>query len=198
MLFRSRDMTAVDDLAYLYMDLLDTLDLRDVTLVGVQLGGWIALEMAVKSTQRLSKLVLANSVGVKHGDRECRDIADIYAVTDKTLAGLVYADPARMAVDTKTLPESELVAMARSRESTGRYAWSPYMHNPKLKGRLHRIKIPTLALWGADDRVVTADYGRGLAAAISGARFESIEAAGQFAHLEQPDAFARAAGAFAG
>jgi pimeloyl-ACP methyl ester carboxylesterase len=81
--------------------------------------------------------------------------------------------------------------MARSREATGRYAWTPYMHNPKLKQRLHRVHIPTLVLWGEADRVVTPDYGRELAAAIPGAHFDTIAGAGHFPHLEQPDAFAR-------
>jgi pimeloyl-ACP methyl ester carboxylesterase len=187
----SRELTAVDDLAYLYLDLLEALDLRDVTIVGVSLGGWIAAEMAVKSTERISALVLANAVGIKPGDRETRDIADIYAITDKQLAELVWADPARMARNPKTLPESDLIAMARSRESTGRYAWSPYMHDPKLKGRLHRIRIPTLVLWGTADRVTKSEYGRAYASAIPNARFESIEGAGHFPHLEQPEAFAR-------
>ena len=187
-----RELTTVDDLAYLYLDLLDTLNLRDVIVVGTSLGGWIAAEMAVKSTMRMSALVLANAVGIKPGDRETRDIADIYAVTDKQLAELVWADPARMAPNPKTLPEGDLIAMARSRESTGRYAWSPYMHDPKLKGRLHRIRIPTLVLWGQADRVATAEYGRSYAAAIPEARFETIEGAGHFPHLEQPQAFARA------
>ncbi len=191
-----RELTTIDDLAYLYLDLLDALDLRDVVIVGVSLGGWIAAEMAVKSTERISALVLANAVGIKPGDRETRDIADIYAVTDKQLAELVWADPARMAANPKTLPESDLIAMARSRESTGRYAWSPYMHDPKLKGRLHRIRIPTLVLWGAADRVAKTEYGRSYAAAIPGARFETIEGAGHFPHLEQPDAFARAVAGF--
>lgn len=187
-----RELTTVDDLAYLYLDLLDALDLRDVTVVGVSLGGWIAAEMAAKSTERMSALVLANAVGIKAGDRETRDIADIYAVTDKQLAELVWADPARMAPNPKTLPESDLIAMARSRESTGRYAWSPYMHDPKLKGRLHRVRIPTLVLWGAADRVTSVEYGRAYAAAIPGAKFETIESAGHFPHLEQPQAFVRA------
>jgi pimeloyl-ACP methyl ester carboxylesterase len=89
------------------------------------------------------------------------------------------------------LPESELVLMARSRESTGRYAWTPYMHDPKLKGRLHRINVPTLVLWGTADRVVGPDYGRAYAAAIPGAQFAIIEGAGHFPHLEQPAAFAK-------
>jgi pimeloyl-ACP methyl ester carboxylesterase len=184
-------LTTVDDLAYLYLDLMEAMKLRDAIVVGASLGGWIAAEMAVKTTERMSHLVLVNPVGVKAGDRETRDIADIYAITDKQLAELVYADPQAMARNTKTLPESELVLMARSRESTGRYAWSPYMHDPKLKGRLHRIRIPTLVLWGAADRVTRPDYGRSFAAAIPGARFDTIDGAGHFPHLEQPEALVR-------
>ncbi len=187
-----RELSTVDDLAYLYLDLMDELDLRDVVLVGASLGGWIAAEMAVKSCARISALVLADAVGIKAGDREHRDIADIYAITDKQLGEMVYADPAKMMPNLKAMPESDLVAMARSRESTGRYAWSPYMHNPKLKGRLHRIRVPALVLWGAADRVVTPEYGRAYAAALPIARFETIEGAGHFPHLEQPVAFARA------
>jgi pimeloyl-ACP methyl ester carboxylesterase len=187
-----RELTTVDDLAYLYLDLLDTLDIKDVVVVGAQLGGFIAAEMVVKSCERISALVLADAVGIKAGDREARDIADIYAITDTQLAELVYADPAKMMQNPKTLPESDLIAMARSRESTGRYAWSPYMHDPKLKGRLHRIRVPSLVLWGAADRVVTPDYGRAFAAALPIARFETIAGAGHFPHLEQPVAFARA------
>jgi pimeloyl-ACP methyl ester carboxylesterase len=183
-------LTTVDDLAYLYLDLLDALDLRDVVLVGASLGGWIAAEMAVKTTERISQLVLIDSVGIKVGDREARDIADIYAITDRQLAEIAYADPQKMARDTKSLPEQELTLIARSRESTGRYAWSPYMHNPKLKARLHRIGIPALVLWGEADRIVAPEYGRSFAAALPNARFAVIESAGHFPHLEQPNAVA--------
>jgi pimeloyl-ACP methyl ester carboxylesterase len=186
-----RDLTTVDDLAYLYLDLMERLDLDGAVVVGVSLGGWIAAEMAIKSTARMSALILADAVGIKAGGRDTRDIADIYAITDKQLAELVYAEPQRMAANPKLLSESELVLMARSRESTGRYAWTPYMHDPKLLGRLHRVHVPTLVLWGAADRVVTPSYGRAYAAAIEGAQFATIEGAGHFPHLEQPEAFAR-------
>ena len=179
-------LTTIDDLAYLYLDLMDAMDLRDCAVVGLSIGGWIAAEMAVKSTARMSRLVLVDSVGIKPGARDSRDIADIYALTNKQLDELVYADPKAMARDTKTLPESELVLIARSRESTGRYAWNPFMHDPKLMGRLHRVRIPTLVLWGDADRVVKPEYGRAFAAAIPGARFETISGAGHFPHLEQP------------
>jgi len=64
------------------------------------------------------------------------------------------------------------------------------MHNPKLKSRLHRIRIPTLLLWGEADRIVKPEYGRAFAAEIPGAQFALIENAGHFPHLEQPNAVA--------
>ena len=188
---------SIDDLVYFYLDLLDELDLRDVTLVGVSLGGWIAAEMAVRSTQRIGRLVLANPVGIKVGGRDSRDIADIFAIPEADFNTLAYADPAIAARDYKAMPDSAVRAVARNREATARYAWSPYMHNPKLKGRLHRIRIPTLLLWGTEDRILSESYGRAYCAAIPGARFELVARAGHFPHIEQPDEFARKTLAFA-
>ena len=62
------------------------------------------------------------------------------------------------------------------------------MHDPTLLGRLGHIGAPTLVIWGASDRIFTPAYGRAMAAAIPGARFELVAAAGHLPHLEQPDA----------
>jgi pimeloyl-ACP methyl ester carboxylesterase len=190
-------MNSIDDLAYLYLDLLDALDVEDAVLVGASLGGWIAAEMAVKSTARIARLILANPVGIKVGSRETRDIADIYSLLDKDIAQLAYADPRLGTPDRANLSDDDYLFMARSREATARYGWSPYLHDPKLKGRLHRIRIPTLVLWGTADRIASEDYGRAYAAAIPGARFTPIEGAGHFPHREQPERFAQAVLAFA-
>ena len=173
-------MRTVDDLSYFYMDLLDQLDLRDLTVVGVSLGAWIAAEIAVKSTARMSRLVMANAVGVKVGDRETRDIADIFAITDKDYLELTYCDPSVGQRDYKALPDAEVLAAARAREATARFAWNPYFHNPRLKSRLHRIGIATLFLWGSHDRMLSEDYGRAYCAMIPGARFQTIDRAGHF------------------
>jgi len=180
----------VDDLAYFYLDLLEQLDLRQIIVVGVSFGGWIAAEIAIKSGERLSHLVLANAIGIKVGDRETRDIVDIYAIPESEYVQLAYFNPEVGTHDYKTMPDAQVLAAARNREATARYAWSPYMHDPKLRGRLYRIDIPTLVLWGASDRIVSESYGRAYCAAITGARFELIERAGHFPHLEQPEIFA--------
>jgi pimeloyl-ACP methyl ester carboxylesterase len=192
-----KGMRTIDDLSYFYLDMLDQLDLRDLLVVGVSLGGWIAAEIAVKSTARLAKLVMANAVGVKVGDRETRDIVDVFALTEKEFLDIAYCDPARGSRDYNALPDAEVLAAARAREATARFAWNPYFHNPRLKDRLHRIRVPTLFLWGARDRMVSAAYGRAYCALIPGARFETIERAGHFPDHEQPQTFAEKVLAFA-
>jgi pimeloyl-ACP methyl ester carboxylesterase len=187
-----------EDLVIHYADLLDELGLERVHLAGYSLGGWIAAEIAIKSTARISHLVLANPIGIKVGGREQRDIADIFAISEDDFLKIAYCDPAAGKRDYKTMPDAEVRAAARNREATARYAWSPYMHDPKLKGRLHRIRIPTLFLWGTHDRVLSEDYGRAYCAAVPGARFEPIERAGHFPHIEQPNAFADKVFAFIG
>lgn len=194
----AKGMSTVDDLAYFYLDLLDALDLQDTVVVGNSFGAWIAAEIAIKSTERLSHLVLSDALGIKVGDRETRDIPDIFALTDSQVAELAYAEPNFAKVDYTKLPEAEVKIAARNREAIARFGWSPYMHDPKLKGRLHRIHIPTLVLWGDKDRIVSPEYGRAYSAEIPGARFEIIENAGHFPHLEQPDAFARRVQSFIG
>jgi pimeloyl-ACP methyl ester carboxylesterase len=190
------DFGTIDDLAYFYLDLLEELDLRDVALVGVSFGGWIAAEVAIKSTARISHLALANPLGIKVGDRETRDIVDIFAITDEQFDQLAYCDPKIARRDYKSMPEDQVRLVARNREALARFGWSPYMHDPKLKSRLRRIDVPTLILWGEHDRIVSEPYGRAYAAAIPGARFEPMALAGHFPHLEQPAEFARHVAAF--
>ena len=186
-----RAMTTVDDLAYFYLDLMEAMDLREVVLAGVSFGGWIAAEIAIKSTERLSHLVLADAVGIKLGGREERDIVDIFTTRQSEVDQLAYHDPKIGAVDHATISDEDAHILFRNREATALFAWSPYMYDPKLAGRLHRIRVPTLVLWGASDRIALPDYGRAYSKLIAGAQFELIEDAGHYPHIERPDLFTR-------
>jgi pimeloyl-ACP methyl ester carboxylesterase len=189
-------MRGVGDLAYLYLDLLDRLALDDVILVGSSFGGWLALEIAVRSTARLGRLVLIDSVGVKFGARDVADIADIYALSADEAVRRTFADPAK-APDYATFDDGAVEAVARDREAAVRYGWRPYMHNPSLTHWLHRVKIPTQVLWGDKDRIVVPAYGDRLAQAIPGARFATIADAGHYPPVEQPEKVAAAIEIFA-
>jgi len=176
----------IDDLAYFYLDLLDERDLREVVLIGCGFGGWIAAEIAVKSCAHLSHLVLIDAVGIKTEDR----IADIFALTAAELREASYHEPEKAPPALGQLSDAELTIAFRDRETLARFGWSPYMHDPKVLGRLHRIQVPSLVLWGTQDRIVSPDYGRAYAAAIPNARFAVVDDAGHFPEIERPDAVA--------
>jgi pimeloyl-ACP methyl ester carboxylesterase len=188
---------SVNDIATLYLDLLDRLDLTDATLVGASFGGWVALELAVRSTARVARLVLIDSLGLKFGGREERDIADIYALPADEVVRRQFADPAHAVPDYSALDDNELMAVARDREATAFYGWKPYMHDPALAHWLHRIARPALVLWGDKDGVVAPSYGERLAAALPNARFELVAGAAHHPQIEQPDRVAAAIERFA-
>jgi pimeloyl-ACP methyl ester carboxylesterase len=179
------NFSSVQDLAYLYLDLIEQLKLENVVLAGASFGGWIAAEMAVKSCQRLAALALLAPVGIKTGGRSVRDVIDTFGVPDKEWQERAFADPS-FRFELKALDDIELFIRVRAKEALARYAWSPYMHNPKLKSRLHRVACPTLVVGGGKDRILRSGYPRDFADAIPGARYEDIAGAGHFPHIEQP------------
>jgi len=180
-------VTTVDDVSYIYLDFLAHLKLKNVLLVGVSLGAWIAAEMATKCTHRLGGLVLADSLGAKFGDRCTREIADLFSVPQYRLGELFYYDRHRKEYSKQT--DGALERLARNHETFALLGWSPTLHNPKLRRRLSLIDVPTLVLWGAEDIVVSPDYGRKFAAEIPGSRFELIDEAGHYVHEDQTDKF---------
>jgi pimeloyl-ACP methyl ester carboxylesterase len=188
---------SVHDIAYLCLDLAERLDLRETLLVGHSFGGWIALEMAVRSEARLARLVLIDSLGLKFSGREERDIADIYALPAEEVLRRSFVEPARAVPDYSKLEGAEVLAIARDREATALYGWKPFMHDPALGHWLHRITRPALVLWGDEDGVVAPSYGRKLAAALPAARFERVPGAAHYPQVEQPDAVATAIERFA-
>jgi pimeloyl-ACP methyl ester carboxylesterase len=182
-----REFRTVDDLAYFYLTLADRLDLRNAVLAGVSFGGWIAAEIAIRSTARFSHLVLVDAYGIKVGDRETRDIADLFAISQDEITRLAFHAAGNRIRDYSQMPERDLIAIARSREAFAYFGWKPYLHNPGLRRWLRRIDIPALVLWGESDGIVSTEYGRAYAAEIPGSRFTVISEAGHYPHIEQPE-----------
>ena len=182
---------AVDDIAYIHLELLDRIGLDQVDVIGCSIGGWVAAELATKIPKAVRRLVLVGPVGVKTGPVDRLDVPDIFALPQSTLEKLLFHDPERMRMDPARLTDEQLAVSVRNRETLALLAWEPYMHNPKLPYRLHRVTAPTLFLRGESDGLVSAAYLAAYARLLPNARTETIAAAGHAPHIEQPDAFAR-------
>jgi pimeloyl-ACP methyl ester carboxylesterase len=191
---RPDGLASMAGLAALYRVLLDRLGLDDVTVIGNSIGAWIAAELALLGSARISSLVLADAVGI---EVEGHPVADIFPLSMDELARLSYHDPAAFRIDPDAMTEAQRAGLAANRAALAVYGGTR-MADPALRGRLAAIAVPTLVVWGESDRIADPGYGRALAAAIPGARFRLLPGTGHLPQLETPRELLRAVRDFAG
>ena len=188
------------DLARFYLWILQELGLPRATLAGHFIGGWLAAEIAVMSPQLAERLILVDAAGVRPREGE---ITDIFLHGGEGTRRLSFFDVKQVAdyellFGRKSTPE-EREAQVINREATTRYCWKPYMHDPSLPALLERLRaLPTLIVWGREDRIVPVEAGELYRRAIAGARLEVIDCCGHFPHLEKPAEFMRVVAPFLG
>jgi pimeloyl-ACP methyl ester carboxylesterase len=186
-------ISTVDDLSYAYLDLIEALDLRDITVVGSSLGGWLAVELATKGSDRIERLVLDNPLGLRfQGKATDREFPDVFQYLPSEWTRFFLAGAPSDDRNWAETPEDVTLRAARNREAFVKLGWSRYLHNPKLKGRLHRVKVPTLVLWGDQDGLASRPYAESYTAALPNAQLKVIPGAGHFAFHDKPDAVASA------
>jgi pimeloyl-ACP methyl ester carboxylesterase len=176
----------VADLAYFHLDLLKALGLDRVHLMGTSLGGWVAAEMAARNTARLTSLTLVGAVGITAGGEP---IPDIFRMPVEENLRRFYADPERAARRVAELARGDMSIAAKNCATVMRLAYRPRFHNPGLAKWLHRIDVPTLLLWGAEDGLVPPAFGEAYRALIPGSRLVVLQHAGHAPFDEQKDAF---------
>jgi pimeloyl-ACP methyl ester carboxylesterase len=179
---RPGGLNSIAGLARLYVSLLDGLGLDDVTVVGNSIGGWIAAEMALAGSPRVTSVVLVDACGIEVPGHP---VADFFALTLDQVAELSYHDPGPFRIDPAAMSAGQRAAMAGNREALAVYGGTA-MTDPGLRDRLGRIAVPALVLWGDSDRIVDPDYGRAYAAAIPGAEFRLLPATGHVPQIETP------------
>ncbi len=176
-------MDDVSDLAYHYMDFLEVLNLTGVHLLGHSLGGWIALEMAVRSQERIADLTLLAPAGIHV---KGKPKADIFMIDPDEQARLAYADAqlGEKAAEQANQEKYEDIAIT-DRIASARFGWNPRFYNPRLERWLHRISKPTLIVWGDSDRIFDPEHGKILQSLVPGARLEMLAHCGHLPHVER-------------
>jgi pimeloyl-ACP methyl ester carboxylesterase len=180
---RPDNLNSVTGLAALYIGLLDDLGLEDVTVIGNSVGGWIAAEMTLLGSPRITGLVLLDAVGIHVPGCPVADVSDLSVPEIQELS---FHDPTPFRVDPATIPDAQKAVMAANAAALAIYAGSPAMADPTLLDRLGGITIPTLVLWGDSDQIVEPAYGQAYAAAIPRAHFQVLPATGHMPQMETP------------
>jgi pimeloyl-ACP methyl ester carboxylesterase len=180
---RPEPLHTVAGLAALYAALLDQLQLDDVTVVGNSIGGWIAAEMALLESPRVSGIILIDAVGIQVPGHP---VADFFSLSLDQVFQLSYHDPGPFRIDPATLPPAAQAIAAGNRAALATYAGTS-MSDPTLTDRLSALQLPVLVLWGDSDQIADPDYGRAYAAAIPTARFQLLTGTGHMPQIETPD-----------
>jgi pimeloyl-ACP methyl ester carboxylesterase len=179
---RPDGLREIAGLARLYATFLDDLALADVTVIGNSIGGWIAAELALLGPPSVTRLVLIDAVGL---DVPGHPVTNLTGMAVPEIMQLSFHDPSPFLRDPATLSGDERATLAANQAALAVYA--PKMADPSLASRLNELRLPTLVLWGAEDGIVDAEYGRAYAAAIDGAQFELLPDTGHMPQLESPD-----------
>ena len=177
----------VDTVVY-HNDLLDALGLDSVVLMGHELGGMFAAELAALSPHRVEKLVLIDAYGLW---MEEHPVPDYFATPRRTLPSLMWHDHevrGRPGVQPSDARPGDLdPPHAGRRPRAGRFLWQ--FPDRGLNKRIHRIQSPTLVVWGESDGQIPPEYGPAFNALIPGSQLVTIAEAGNLPQLEQVDAF---------
>lgn len=182
------------DLTIYLQDLLDALGLARVHLLGHDLGGMAAAELAAACDRRVGALVLVAPLGLWADDDP---VLDFFATPREDLLPLAWHDPASEAARAWLTPAEDEEAQQRARLDLARnlamatrFLWP--IPDRGLTRRIHRVTAPTLLVWGASDRVIPPSYGTRWNQALPNGRLAVVQKAGHHPMLEQPEAFCEA------
>jgi pimeloyl-ACP methyl ester carboxylesterase/quercetin dioxygenase-like cupin family protein len=184
---RPDNLDGIGGLAKLYVQLIEELGATGVTVVGNSIGGWVAAEIALLNSPRISHVVLVDAAGLRI---EAHPAPDFFSLSLDQVTDLSYFNPDRFRIDLDKVPAPQKAIIAANRATMARYGGNP-MDDPSLLGRMPAAAVPVLVIWGAADRMIPIEQGEAYAAAIPGAEFRVISDAGHLPQLETPDKLLR-------
>lgn len=186
---------------------MNALCLDQICLSGNSQGAWVAARYALEHPERVRKLLLvasatiANAMNLDVPDTEGMRALRSYNGTREsmrvTLEALIWD---------KSLITDELVDLRNAAanrpgaaESRGRFAAGSahFTGDPNLRlnfemvHTLPRLKIPTMFIWGAEDRFAPPELGRELEKLLPSVPFKYIPKGGHQVQNDQPAAFAK-------
>ena len=177
----------IHDVAYFYLDFLAALKLEKTAIVGSSMGGWMAMEMAVRNTSRIASLVLVSPAGVR---AEGAAPADIFLLSPEDMIRKLFHDQKYAAERLAAPLTPEAIDLAlKNRHTTARLAWEPRLHDPMLPKWLHRIDVPVTIVWGEHDRILPVGFAPEIKKLIRNSKLAVLPDCGHLPHAEKPDQF---------
>ena len=184
------------------VDLLDTLDIAQADLVGNSFGGALALALAIRHPQRVRRLVLMGSVGVRFPITPGLDAVWGYTPSFENMRGImdVFAHDRRLVNDELAKLRYEASIRPGFQESFGamfpapRQRWVDALASPEAA--IRALPHSTLVIHGRDDQVIPMSTSLTLAQWIPDAQLHLFGRCGHWTQIEHTERFVRLVGDF--
>ncbi|HKV54093.1 MAG TPA: alpha/beta hydrolase [Candidatus Binataceae bacterium] len=189
---RAEWISNIRDMAGFYARYLTEQNLAPVDAIGFSLGGWIAAEMAANNPGLFRKLVLVAPMGIRPREGAILDFFQLMA--PKHLYATVFDPDATPEFDELYGGQgpAQFERWEEARAQSARLAWVPFMHNPSLPHLLGvAANLPTLLLWGKEDKVVPLSAADEFKRVMKAARLVVFEKCGHRPEVEKSADFLR-------
>ena len=173
----------IHDVAYYYLDFMAALNLQKVIVLGSSLGGWIAMEIAVRDQSRMQRIILSNAAGLSLPDVA---MGDVFLWGDEQkIRNMIFDQALQEKVLSMPISDEQAEINNKNFFTTAKLSWEPRFCDPDLEKWLHRITLPTLIVWGDQDKLFPPAYGENLQQKIPHASYVVIDECGHLPHVEK-------------
>jgi pimeloyl-ACP methyl ester carboxylesterase len=203
--FGKSDKPLLDYSVQTYVDFLNEflrqLKVERVSLVGESLGGWIAALYVAEigggaHLVPVEKLVLVDAAGLKQ-DQPIPDLNPSSLAAMRGVLEAVFYDTSWVNEDALRKIFTDKLAVKDS-YTVRSFLGNPTREKERLDERLASIKVPTLVVWGKQDKLLPIASGERYAAGIAGAKMVSFDKCGHVPAVEKTEEFLAAVMPFLG
>ena len=174
------------------LDLIEAAGLSGADLAAASVAGMLVADAVALAPGLARRLELSGSFGLYDNDDPT---ANVFATTSDEATQLqtnqpdLYAAAFEPPEDPEESAEFQLL-LYRASEAAARILW-PF-GDRGLVHRLHRIRVPVLLLWGAEDLIVQPSYAKRFASGLAGpVETHAVPGAGHQVWIDAPTAAAQ-------
>jgi len=189
------DGATMDDYAGDVLELMDHLDIPKAAILGLSMGGYVAMALQARAPQRVTHLILADTKMTADTDegRAGRDTMRAMVIADGPKAVATAMMPKLLgATSHRDQPDLEdalrrLIEVNRTESIAG--AIGALKSRPDRTAAMAAVRVPALVICGEEDALTPLADSQAMAATIPGAKLVIIPKSGHMSNLEQAPAF---------
>lgn len=182
-------------------DFIETLGIKKTSIIGTSLGGQVVVECAATQSPVIEKIILISPAGIMRKSTPPLDaytMAALYPNKDSVKnAYQMMVGPGKPVSDISI----ERFVNNMSRPNAKMVFLSTLLglkNAPDIFDKLARINIPTLIIWGKEDKLIPFEYAQQFVNAIPNCKFIPIEGCGHSPYVEDPEKVAMVVKEFLG